>query len=457
MERALRQLGLIFAVCGATVFLSLALFVSRPDFANCYTTGYCCPCGWYDSYGAYHPGEISCYLIELDPYYAACAPCEDDSTSEKDSGTVVSQDVVRATSKEVGRLLSSRIAAIVSSRPVMQRQPAGSPGNQGMLSKTSLFGPSLDSRALTIDEGRVEVHFTDALSRLSSQSFSLDDIQVRSEFFDLPIPAIMSGLSSGDEPAEQAPSTGFWVSGSWSDLENTLSSTEYDGDLYLLMGGMDHMLLDNLLVGTAVGYERTELDTPFNQGELTGNGYSIAPYTSVILTDSLTLDFIGSYTMIDYDTARDRGDVTGSYDADRFMVSGSVNYYYVIKNWNLSARLAYLYSSENSEGFRESNGNDVGYRDTDLGELRVGGRAGYVFGNWEPYLSLYYLYDATMEDVQVGPDQEQPSNDADEVEATLGVNYQALESMIFSLDLTHALFREDTRSTSLSLNWRFDF
>ncbi|MDY7036229.1 MAG: autotransporter outer membrane beta-barrel domain-containing protein [Thermodesulfobacteriota bacterium] len=263
----------------------------------------------------------------------------------------------------------------------------------------------------------------------------------------------MSGLSSGDKGNKW----GIWMSGAWTDLENDLSSTAFDGDLFLYMAGLDYMFTDKFLVGFAVGLEWSNLDTAYNNGTLDSNGFTVSPYAAYLFNDYLSADLIVSYTVLDYEETRSGGSIGGSYNAERFMVSTGVNYHYLMDNWNFGAGLGYMYSNEDVDRFIESNGTVNNARDTDLGEVRFGGRVGYFFNKFEPYFSAYYIYDVSMEEIIVAPNQEQPDNDRDEVETAIGLNYTPTDSIRCGLEVAHSFAREDFDSTSVLLNLRWEF
>jgi len=341
-------------------------------------------------------------------------------TTVRDSGTVTAPDVVRTSAQAIGRALASRISIFIM--PIRISQAPYSPISRPV------------QKANAPDRG--------------NPSGAITDDKVESMIL-----GKMTGLSAGEE----GNNNGLWISGSWTDLENDLSSTAYDGDSWLVMGGYDVMFTDRFLFGVAVGYDQADLDTTFNTGTLDSDGLTISPYAAYLFTDSLSMDLLVSYSDLGYDTSRTNRTITGSYDATRVMFSSSLTYYYFMDKWNLSGKLGYMYSVEEADRFTESDGTAVGDRTTNLGEIRVGGRAGYYYNNWEPYFSAYYLYDSTLEEVRVAAGQAQPDNDKDEIETSLGVNYTAADDMRLSLEVIHGFLREDIDNTSVLFNFRWEF
>jgi hypothetical protein len=265
----------------------------------------------------------------------------------------------------------------------------------------------------------------------------------------------ITGLSSGGEAA----SHGLWLSASASALDNTFISTEYDGSLFLGMMGYDYRINKRLLLGAALGYESTDIDTRFNNGTVQSNAFTVSPYAAFQIFDFLSIDLILSYSLLDYDTTRALGLIgaTGGYDADRYMVSSNLNYYYVTGNWNFNARFGYMYTKENADGFTESNGNRVQSEDTRIGEFQIGGKVGYFINKFELFVGAYYIYDSTMTKTKVPVGQRRPSNDKSEVEGVAGINLFASDTVNLSAELSTSMGRDDVDNTCVLVNVSFAF
>jgi outer membrane autotransporter protein len=265
----------------------------------------------------------------------------------------------------------------------------------------------------------------------------------------------ITGLSSGGEPA----SHGLWMSASVSSLDNTFISTEYDGGLFLGMIGYDYRINKRLLLGAALGYESTDIDTRFNGGTVKSNAFTVSPYAAFQICDYLSIDVILSYSFLDYDTTRPTflGQVTGGYDADRYMVSSNLNYYYLTGNWNFNARFGYMYTKEDADGFTESDGTRVQSEDTKIGEFQLGGKIGYLINKFELYIGAYYIYDSTMTKTKVPVGQRRPSNDKSEIEAIAGINLFANDTVNLGAEVSTSMGRDDVDNTSVLVNVSFVF
>jgi outer membrane autotransporter protein len=264
----------------------------------------------------------------------------------------------------------------------------------------------------------------------------------------------LRGLASGNGIRKN----GLWVSGSWSDMDQDQTAIAFDGDAFQVVAGYDRLFLDDrLVVGASLGYEWADLDTTFNRGTLDSDGIVLAPYAAWLFNESFSVDLIFGYTWIDYDTTRNNGAITGSFDSDRWMLAGGLNYNYFKKNWTLGLRIGYLYTSEDFDAFTESNGTFNPARTNNLGIVTMGGQVGYLFGMVEPYLGAYYNHELVREDLLVSNVPEQPSNDPDEVQGVGGINLYPTETIRASLEVQHVFGRDDYDSTGVSMNLRWEF
>ncbi len=263
------------------------------------------------------------------------------------------------------------------------------------------------------------------------------------------LPGITTGIASGDA----APSLGLWLTPSVSWLDDDNFNSQYDGNLYLIMAGADYKVTDRLLLGVSTGYEDTDLDTQFNDGTYASQGLTLAPYVGFAIMDGLSIDAIFAYTFLNNDVERNRtiGDrVSGDYDSGRSMVSANLNYYALINNFSLSALAGYMYVSEDQDAYVQSGAftNSVGQFTAYLGEWRLGGRAGYMLDNIEPYVSAAYLYNNTWNS---------NADDRDELETAVGFDFYPTDAFIGSLEASHGFFRDDVANTRVLLNLRYEF
>jgi hypothetical protein len=266
---------------------------------------------------------------------------------------------------------------------------------------------------------------------------------------------IGSGLSAGGGDGR----LGVWVGGGWATIENDLTSTGFDGDLFDVLGGVDYQMNDRFLAGLALGYESGDVDTTFNTGTLEASGFTIAPYAGYVLNRYFTLDFTGGATFMDYDNSRTGagGVVTGDTEATRWFLGGNVNAFYDVDKVSLSGRIGYFYVNENVGGFTESDSTIYSDDDNSWGQLRIGGTVGYELGKVEPYVLTTYVYDVEMEQMTAAPGQLVPSNDRSGFDVGGGVRFMLSDRVYGDLEGFTHLGRDDFSGTSLTGSLRIKF
>ncbi len=279
-----------------------------------------------------------------------------------------------------------------------------------------------------------------------------------------------TGMASGEE--EQNYGVWFTPSSSW--MKNSSNASAYDGYLLTAMAGGDFKIGKNMVLGVSMGYETLDLDTDYNNGSLKDNGFTFAPYLGYTILDNLVFDLLIGYTYLDndmdriqeaelvegtfnhrgvakpYSTRLDRQRIKGDFDSERFLVSANANYYQLVDNWNFSAVLGYMYANEEEDAYREQGGYnfDVPSQTIYLSEWRLGGRAGYLIKQFEPFISMAYLYDNAWSE---------GGTDRDELEGVVGCNWYPNDNWIISMDVSNSFFRDDMENTRLLFNLHYNF
>ncbi|HJN21818.1 MAG: autotransporter outer membrane beta-barrel domain-containing protein [Alphaproteobacteria bacterium] len=264
-----------------------------------------------------------------------------------------------------------------------------------------------------------------------------------------------TGISAGGGDGRM----GVWPSGSWTDVEDDLSSTAYNGDVYNAMTGTDYQFNCCLTAGLALGYESSDINTTFNTGSVESSGWTIAPYAGYVLSRYFTVDVSAGYSIVDYDTTRVRNalTITGDFDSDRWFASGAINGYYSVNKILLNGRAGYSYAKESQDGFNESNGVINASRDVKVSTLRVGGTAAYGLGKAQPYVTATGVYDVQQTKVTVGDGQAAPSNDKSGVDIGGGVRISLSDRVTGGIEGTTHLARDNFESTTVSGNLRIKF
>lgn len=265
-----------------------------------------------------------------------------------------------------------------------------------------------------------------------------------------------TGMSAGGGEGR----LGIWVSGGWTGIEDDLVSTAYDGDVFNFLFGGDYRFNDRFIGGIALGYESADIDTAFNVGNVSSDGWTIAPYAGFVVNRYFTVDVSGGFSWVDYDLRRTNAAgtiVNGDFDSTRYFVSGGLNGFYAVNKVLLSARASYSYTNESQDSFAESDGTINSARDVKLGTFRIGGQIGYDLGKVQPYISGTYVYDAKLTRVRVGAGQVAPANDRSAFDVGGGVRFALSDRVTGGIEGTTQLSRENFDSTTVSGNLRIKF
>ena len=264
-----------------------------------------------------------------------------------------------------------------------------------------------------------------------------------------------TGLNAGD--GVNIP-YGIWGSYSYSDYENDLSSTAFEGTSHGFLGGIDFGIWDNTIFGVALGFDIGDIDTTFNGGNQETDTYTVAPYFGALLNDSWSVDFNVGYSRVDYDQFRTVGTtrVTSNPDADRWFGAFNLNGITFYENWILGGRIGALYASSVIDNYTESNGAAVAESRTKVGTVSIAGEAAYSYQEFEPFINLSYQKDFALRKISVttGP---QPTNDNDDILMKLGVRYFNKNGVTGNVEYSKRFLRDNFDEDRLSITLRADF
>jgi len=265
---------------------------------------------------------------------------------------------------------------------------------------------------------------------------------------------MLSGLAAGDS----FDNLGMWASYARTEFENDFFRTEYDGDTDTFFVGVDYTPKDHMVLGLAIGYEDTDLDTDFNLGQADADGFTIAPYFGMTLDETWNFDISGGYSSIDTDQYRTSAGtrITSDVNTRRWFLAANFNGFTSIDRWNLSGRTGVMAAYATDEKFSESDGSTYAERDSDISQFNIGGEAAYAFDEFEPFVGATYNYDMTKTEV-VFATGKQPSSDDSDFLLSFGFRYFAESGLTMSAQYDTRQGREDYDEDSYSITARWDF
>ena len=328
-------------------------------------------------------------------------------------------DVVRSSSQSLASVLGNRIEFVNAPRP--QQAPGHDKGQDNGIpvpgkDRASLDAPGLAGNAML------------ALAAIGKQT----------------------GLSAGDEGGRDN-KCGVWAMSSVNWLGNNQSGSNFDGNLYTVLTGFDYRVTAPLVVGVSLGYQWIDLTTHYNQGWFKSGGFTAMPYLSYAVTPNLVADASFGLSFNNANTSRAdagaAGSVTGHFNSLRSLGVANLAYYHLVGNWTLSLKAGTILTNEHQYYYVENDSTRHNPQDAFLGELIVGGKAGYRYRMFIPQIGVNYVYDYAMDG----------HGDRDEVQGIASIGLQATDSLLFNLECSNSFFRDHTRNTGLSGTMRFEF
>lgn len=253
-----------------------------------------------------------------------------------------------------------------------------------------------------------------------------------------------TGLSSGDNPLGLS----VWGSGGGEYHSNSRTGHNYDGSLLLTTIGLDKVF-GSLLAGVALGYEKLDLTTKYNDGKMRYDGYSLTPYLSYAITKDLLLDASFSYTLLDY-TMKDTQVGVGysdTMDADRQVTTLGVTKYLTLDKLLLSGRVGTMYLNEHQGSYR-LNIKSFSTAGIYTWQGSLGGLATYDMGTFKPFLGVTFMKDF----IKSGG----TTNDMWGADLDLGFNHKVTDALSLGLTGTFGV-REDMHKVGGMLNISYNF
>ena len=272
------------------------------------------------------------------------------------------------------------------------------------------------------------------------------------------------GLSGGDKKR----GIGVWVQGTFASVNNDATATKFDGKVFTGLLGVDKQLGEKAILGLAAGYERSNLDTDYNLGEIDGSGYLVSPYASFSINNNFSVNVSGGYAWLDYDMNRRESTpvdetFTGKTDATRYWGAISAVGEWQRDKLTYGANVGVMYSKENRDAFSETGSGATGTVlqgkvSSQLGQARLGGEVAYDLGKVQPFLNARAEYDFTKSNTVVASNQTKPSDDDFGAVVGGGLNLNFSPSVSGQISGEYGgLFRDDYSDYSATARLRVEF
>ncbi len=266
------------------------------------------------------------------------------------------------------------------------------------------------------------------------------------------------GGSAGDDDYYQ----GIWLNGSSTDFENTFARTAFEGSSDLHMLGYDLGIFEDHLVGVAIGSEKTDIDTSFNEGKVQTEGSTVALYYGWLISDRWSLDVSMGRSDLDTEQFRTVPEgmappgtrVTGETSTERSFTSANFNGFWTLWRLSLGARLGYFGTRHDQDAYIESDDTAVDGSILEYEQAYIGGDVAYGERS-QPFLGVTLLKDLSSEPLQF-PSGEQPVNDEDSLQLVAGWRYYGENGVSTILEWNKRDGKDDYLEDLISFTLRFD-
>jgi len=254
-----------------------------------------------------------------------------------------------------------------------------------------------------------------------------------------------------------------WLTASYGSSSDDTAATAFDATRFSFLAGADVSLRDDLVVGVALGVDRSDIDTAFNGGNAEVTGLTIAPYAGLLLTDALSVDAAIGYSLTTTDQFRTATGtstrITSGPEGERWFASANAAYRRAFGSWSVTGTLGWLYARNLTRAFIESNGGRVEANSSRLGQFRAGAELAYEWpaagGYWEPYGGLTLEHDFTTTALQTASGT--LSTDDTGGQLRLGLRYFGDNDVSGLLEYSSIVGRQNFGDSSLTATVRWNW
>jgi outer membrane autotransporter protein len=244
-----------------------------------------------------------------------------------------------------------------------------------------------------------------------------------------------------------------WAALSQVNVGYSFQPLQSGGDATLVLGGIDYLIGNNVVLGLALTDERTRISTSFNGGNISGNGNTVAPYLGWRINNAWLLDAslgFGDTKLTSTDNSI-AGGITGSNKARRTMATLGLSYNHVMGRWIFTGKGSLLNVESKFSAFTFSNGTFVSGSTTNTTQARLGAQAAYNAGNVVPFAGLVYINDLQRPN-QAAVAGQTAANDRDAWQVRAGLNFRSSGALYGGIVLSTDVGRSQVKNDQIMVN-----
>ena len=186
-----------------------------------------------------------------------------------------------------------------------------------------------------------------------------------------------SGLGAGSRRPPPAKSPfDIWAEGSFARFEDGNEASQREGHWGVLFVGADYRVSPDLLIGALASFDDAQQDLNGLASKARSTGWMVGPYATMRLTNNLFFQARAAWGKSTHELGFD-GSPEDRFDADRWLVRGTLIGQWRWGPWQLRPRVSVGYIEELQETYQSSLGVAVPEQKVTLGQVKGGPEISY--------------------------------------------------------------------------------
>ncbi len=198
---------------------------------------------------------------------------------------------------------------------------------------------------------------------------------------------ITSGLKSGRAASDEESNVSIWFTPVYSRFENSIEPLTSKGSVSLGLMGIEYNYEDEIIAGVTIALDKTRAQTIYNDGNLLGNGYTLAPYFVYQIDASRALDISFGAGRTQYESLVNGA--TSSPQTRRQLFSAGFTQAKISGKWMTLVKVGIAEMKDDVPVFVQGDNTNSDPSGTRMVQGKVGGQLSYRAGKFSPFVAGY--------------------------------------------------------------------
>jgi outer membrane autotransporter protein len=190
------------------------------------------------------------------------------------------------------------------------------------------------------------------------------------------LPSGLGAVSRRPPPAKSP--FDIWAEGSFARFEDGNEASQREGHWGVLFVGADYRVSRDLLIGALASFDDAQQDLTGLASKARSTGWMVGPYATMRLTNNLFFQARAAWGKSTHELGFD-GSPEDRFDADRWLVRGTLIGQWRWGPWQLRPRISVGYIEELQETYQSSLGVVVPEQKVTLGQVKGGPEVSYRY------------------------------------------------------------------------------